>query len=90
MYKRQEQGLIAVLSSMRSAYRDDPEKALKMLVRAATAHSLVSRAAKDHAQKTIRVDEYAEERGAREALDAGEHKIEVAFVDAGARGGADK
>lgn len=27
-----EQGLIAVLSSMRSAYRDDPEKALKMLV----------------------------------------------------------
>ena len=85
-----EQGLIAVLSSMRSAYRDDPATALKRLVRAATAPSLVSRAAKDHAQKTIRVDEYAEERGAREALDAGEHKIEVAFVDAGARGGADK
>lgn len=78
-----EQGLIAVLSAMRGAYRDDPEKALKMLVRAATAHSLVNRASKDHAQKTIKVDEYAETRGAQEALDAGEHKIEVAFVEAG-------
>lgn len=76
-----EQGLIAVLSAMRSVYRDDPEKALTMLVKAATAHSLVNRASKDHAQKTIKVDEYAETRSAQEALDAGEHKIEVAFVD---------
>lgn len=80
-----EQGLIAVLSAMRSTYKDDPEKSLKLLVKAAMTHSLVNRAAKDHAQKTIKVDEYAEARGAQEALDAGEHKIEVAFVEAPAK-----
>jgi hypothetical protein len=76
-----EGALARAMMSLRATMQKDPEKAVKLLVKAAMAQSMLTRAAKDDAEKTIKATDFADER-AEPDENEGPAGLAVEFVNA--------
>ena len=76
-----ESALFRAQVALRAQFEEDPEKAVKLITKAAMAQMLLARAQRDNAETTIKADGYAEENQQEAAeQESGDRTIQVTFV----------
>ena len=83
-----EAALFRVVMNAKALQEDNPEKALRLIEKAARAQQLLARARRDGAETTIRADDYAEEKAAAEESQNVDNSFAVRLVDASEERGA--
>ena len=74
-----EAGIFKAITALGTTFQTDPEKAVKLLTKAAMAQAMLARAAKDDADKTIKATDYAEEK-AQELQQDENNTLTIEFV----------
>ena len=76
-----EAALFKSVSALRALATEDPEKAVKLIGKAAMAQMLLSKARRDDAETTIKTDDYAERKEKVFETVQADNVFTVEFVD---------
>ena len=76
------------MSSLRALSTEDPEKAVKLITKAAMAQMLLSKARRDDSESIIKADDYAERKEKVFETVQADNVFTVQFVDKEKSGGA--
>ena len=76
------------MSSLRALSTEDPEKAIKLINKAAMAQMLLSKARRDDSESIIKADDYAERKEKVFETVQADNVFTVQFVDKEKSGGA--
>lgn len=76
-----EAALFKSVSALRALATEDPEKAVKLITKAAMAQMLLSKARRDDAETTIKTDDYAERKEKVIDTVGADNVFTVEFVD---------
>ena len=82
-----EAALFQCMTSLRAMSTSDPEKAVKLICKAATAQMLLSKARRDDAETTIKADDYAERKEKVIDTTRTDNVFTVEFADGAGEGG---
>lgn len=83
-----EAALFQCMSSLRALSTEDPEKAIKLINKAAMAQMLLSKARRDDSESIIKADDYAERKEKVFETVQADNVFTVQFVDKEKSGGA--
>ena len=83
-----EAALFQCMSSLRALSTEDPEKAVKLITKAAMAQMLLSKARRDDSESIIKADDYAERKEKVFETVQADNVFTVQFVDKEKSGGA--